>query len=202
MTYYYSSPTSLEAYLRAVIAQNDLWIPHQSIQDMIRALDNINFSSRNARNEALEMIRSIVPVHPYRITGDSNAAVGDVRFGFTQNAANTVTGKIMATLYVNLTRHGWDALFQQVRSALAYSDRNNEKTMLTNGSGNTQTESINAPDPEITRSQYNDASQAYRYAVSGMMDLLRGRQSVYNMITFENEFGLDWSLTAQPPVDE
>jgi len=202
MTYYYSSPTSLDAFVRAVTAQNNLWLPQQSVADLVRALENINFSSRASRNTGLEMMRSLNPVHPFRITGDSTAAIGDIRFSFTVNGASPFTGAALAKVFVNCSKHGWENLLAQARSALSYNDRNNEKTMLTDGSGETQTESVNAPDPEIVRSQFNDASQSFRFATSQMMDLLRNNVSVMNVVSFEREFGLIWSQAAQPPVDE
>jgi len=202
MTYFYSNPTSLEAYLDANAAQEEEWVTLQQIRRMVRALRNVNFAARDSRNAGLEVLRSIVATHPYRITGSPIALGGDIRFGFAANQVSPITGVQTADMFVNLDRRGWRNMIEQCRSALEFNDRNNEKTMLTNGAGDTETESTNTPAPQIHRSQFNDASQAFRRSVQAMCDQLRNSVSVYNVEVFENEFQLVWSLNSQSPIDE
>jgi hypothetical protein len=202
MTFFYSNQSSLQAYLDAVAAQDEEWVTAQQISRLLRALRNCNFAARDSRNSALEALRSIVPTHPYRINGDGNPATGDLRFGFLTNSASPINSLITALMFVNLDRRGWRNTIEQCRSALEFNDRNNEKTMLTNGSGETETDSNNTPNPQINRSQFNDASQAFRRSVQAMCDMIRNGVSVYNLEIFENEFQLQWSILSQSPVDE
>jgi len=203
MTYYYTNPTSMDAYTRAVMAQDELWVTNSNLQGLINALRIVNFAARDSRQTGLEAINSLVPAQPYRITGNISAELADIRFGFTSNGSSTpVPPPVLAKMYVCLDRDGWLNTIMQCKSALEYNDRNNEKTMLTNGSGNEQTESINAPDPEIVRSQFNDASQAFRRGFQALIGLARQRVGVYNTVSFEADFGLVWALTFQQPVEE
>lgn len=203
MTLYYSNPTSLAAYMMAILSQDDRWYPREPLNNLIQQLRLINFSAKASRLIALQLINDMVPVHPYRITGNSSAPSGDIRFGTLSNAAGSaITALMIASLYVNTSRNGWEAAISTVIGALQYSDRNNEKTMLTDGSGNEQTESVNAPDPEIVRSQYNDAFVAFTRGVSQMCQLLNAKVSVYNFLTFEKEHGLIFTTATQPPSDE
>lgn len=202
MTFFYSNPTSLDAYLDANSAQDEEWITVQQLTRLLRALRNVNFAARDSRNSGLEILRSIVPTHPYRITGDPTAATGDIRFGFAVNGAAPINSFVTAQMYINLDRRGWRNTIEQCRSALEFNDRNNEKTMLSNGTGDVETDSTNTPNPQINRSQFNDASQAFRRSVQAMCDMQRNSVSFYNIEVFENEFQLNWSITPQSPVDE
>lgn len=202
MTFYYSNPTSLEAYDQANIAQDDTWVPISQLQQVVKGLKLVNFAARDSRNTGIEMLNSLVNTHPYRITGSATPAVADIRFGFTLNALNPIVSDVIAQMFVNCDRKGWDNCLAQARSALQYNDRNNEKTMLTDGGAVEESESVNAPNPQVVRSQFNDASQAFRRSLQQMRDLMRQRISVYNILTFENEFNLTWSLVAQQPIDE
>jgi hypothetical protein len=202
MTYYYSSPSSLDSYLMAMTAQKNMWVTLEQIEHVLFTLRTVNFASRDSRNSGLEAILSLLPNHPFVITGGTTPGTGDHRFSFLDNGINTPTSLNIATAYVNLDRKGWNNYLNQAQSALQYNDRNNEKTMLTDGGGVTESESVNAPNPQIVRSQFNDASQAFRRAVQGMQTLFRNGVSVYNFLNFENEFGLVWSTIPQLPIDE
>jgi hypothetical protein len=189
--------------MQAIVAQDDRWLPREPLNNLIQQLRKINFSAKASRLIALQMINDLVSVHPYRITGNSTAPTGDIRFGTLNNAAGSaITASMIASLFVNTSRDGWEAAFTSVVGALQYSDRNNEKTMLTDGSGNEQTESVNAPDPEIVRSQYNDAFVQFGRGVGQMCQLLNARVGVHNFLSFEKQFGLIYSTTTQPPSDE
>jgi len=205
MTNYYSNTTSPGAYMSAVTAQMDLWVPMMQVQGLISALRIINFASRASRNTGLAMINNLVAQAPYRITGSTVAADGDIRFSALSNV-NPLTVNV-AAFWVNLSQGGWQTELSNAQSALAYNDRNNEKTMLTDGGTSSESESVNAPNPQVVRSQYNDASQSFRFALLAFCDLMSNNISVYNYAFFEAKYGLVFSTTPQngvlpPPPDE
>jgi len=186
--------------MKAVTIQNDQWYLNNELSDLIGVLQQVNFSSRASRNIGIAQLDSLVSVHPYRITGSSAQATGDIRFSFQGNGASPIAAVNIAYIVVNASRNGWAMALQQIRSALNYADRNNEKTMLTDGSANEQTESVNAPDPELVRSQYNDASQSFRFGVASLNQLMKAGTGTYNVLTFEKEMGLEWSTSTQSPI--
>lgn len=106
-TYFYSNPTSIEAYMRALAAQDEMWVTLQQMTSLLNTLRTVNFASRDSRNAGLEALLSIVPAHPYRITGNSAAPLGDIRFSYPANGVSTSTPSNIATMYVNLDRYGW-----------------------------------------------------------------------------------------------
>jgi len=200
MTLYYSNQTSLSAYLAANMAQNDMWLPAPQIAGLIRALRAVNFSSRASRNVGLAMILGLVPSQPYLITGSSVAATGDRRFSTQGNSPALSFPVVVADVYINASCDGWQTVLAQCQSSLQFADRPSEKTMLTDGGTVNESESVNAPNPQVSRSQYNDAFRSFTFSVLTMIDLFNNGIGSYNYATFEAQYGLIYTTVAQTPV--
>jgi hypothetical protein len=200
MTLYYSNYTSPEAYLQATMAQFDLWIPQRQIATLLQSLRVVNFASRASRNIGLAMILGLVPASPYRITGGTTVATGDIRFSTSINGPAAAAPVVFADIFIDCSCEGWQTALSQCQGALQYADRPEEKTMLTDGGSVTESESVNAPNPQVARSQYNDAFQSFRFSVLAMLDLWNNQVGAFNYATFENKYGLVYTITPQSGV--
>jgi len=198
MTNYYSNPTSYGTYADASRAQFDDWVTQQSMSNLIRSLQQVNFASRADRNTGLMAIMNLVYATPYIINGNATAALGDRRFASVSNAATPLPN--LAAIFIDLSCNGWQAVIQNLMSALGFNNRPEEKTMLTNGSGEVETESTNAPNPQISRSQYNDAQQLFRFSLIKAKNLFSAGISAYNYLQFEAVYGLFYSTTPQNAI--
>jgi len=198
MTNYYSNPTSYGTYADAARAQFDDWVTQQSMSNLIRSLQQVNFASRADRNTGLMAIMNLVYATPYIINGNATAALGDRRFASVSNAATPLPN--LAAIFIDLSCNGWQAVIQNLMSSLGFNNRPEEKTMLTDGSGEVETESVNAPNPQISRSQYNDAQQLFRFSLIKAKNLFSAGISAYNYLQFEAVYGLFFSTTPQNAI--
>jgi len=188
---FYSSP-NVTAYAAAVADQYAPWYPVSVIQQLLATLRQVNFSTQASRSLGLGAVTSLVTVSPYVINDGSAERSVDLRFSTTTNAGVTN----VARTYVAAFCDSWPEVLQQASTALMFRDRSAEVTLLENASSNGQA-SKSTPDPMQSRQQYNDASQAFRWALTAMTSNLRNGVGLYNVDTFEDKYSLVWGTTIE-----
>lgn len=190
----YSNPRSLETYMDADNAQALPWVPLNTVRDLLVTLRTVNFSTQEGRNIGLDAIASIVYSTPFTIS--PTLPTSDVRFGdlFAQSAAASTSSQQLVP-HVALYCDGWQAVFDALQNSLNFKDRTNS----------TAPDTPSTPlDIMTVYGNYNDASQAFRWALNNAVKLLRCGSGVYNGLTFERKFGLIYGTAVQPfpPIAE
>lgn len=185
--YYYSCPNSQANYSLVYSLQFESWYPATTICRFIRDLRQINFSTQEGRNQGLTMITSLTPSAPFVI--NNYPGTSDTRFGDDTPGTSANPSELQFTTYVAGYCDGWDAVFAALMNSLNFKDATN----LTN------------PDTPSTPldimrvyNQFNDASQAFRWALTNAQTLLRRGVGLYNGFQFESKYGLVFSTATQP----
>lgn len=181
------SSTNLAAFAAAVADQYAPWYPVSTIQNLLNVLRQVNFSTQASRSLGLGALTSLVSVAPYAISDGSAERPTDLRFSTT---TNTGTISVVRT-YVAAFCDSWPEALQQANTALQFRDRSSEVTLLENASSSGQA-SKSTPDPMQSRQQYNDSSQAFRWAISAMTSNIRNGVGIYNVASFEDKYSLVW----------
>lgn len=189
-TLHYRCPTSLENYTLVIALQDADWYPTGTIRTLINNLAAVNFSTQEGRNVGLDLITSLTPVAPYAILND--ATLSDTRFGNSSSGGAIPLSSRQYMTFVAGFCDGWAAVFSALMNSLNYKDRTNA----------TSPDTPSTPlDIMSVYRQYNDASQAFRWAIQNARTLLRNRIGVYSAVTFERKYGLEWGTPFQGITD-
>jgi hypothetical protein len=191
------SSNSYDSYTRAVIDQNANWYSVFAVSDLIRFFGTVNFSTASARAVALGKLTSLNVAKPYSIQDGSDMNPANLRFSTTTPTGAPLISRVFLAGFAD----GWAEIFMAFMNSLNFKDRMAEKTLLSNDDQNGAVESISTPDPGAYRSQFNDASQAFRGATINAALMLRNSIGVYNFRKFEDKYNLIWSVTPEGVTD-
>jgi len=189
-TMHYISPTSDENYSIALILQEEDWYPASTIRRLIHDLDNVNFSTQEGRNAGLSLITSLTSVPPYVMLNDLDR--DDTRFGNIAPGA-VPSGSNPYSSWVAAFCDGWDNIFAALMNSLNFKDRTNS----------TEPDTTSTPlNSMVVYRQFNDASQAFRWAVIDAKAQFRNRTGIYKRADFETKYGLFFVEGFQLPTGD
>jgi len=183
---------SLDSYSRAVVDQDLQWYTLASFTRLINQLSLVNFSTAQARNDAIGILTSLSATKPYGIA-DSNQNTTDVRFSTLTNAGVVVIAKHFVAAFCD----GWPEIFGSLMNALNYKDRAAEKTLDSNNAQNDTDASGSTPNPAVVRSEFRDAQRAFQGALATAKMYIRNGVGVYNYRSFEDKYNLTWTTTPE-----
>jgi len=183
------SAISNASYIQAIADQTRPWIQYSILVQAVNSWKTANSATQAGRQLILDTINTLgAGAQPYQIA-DAGTNLADIRFG-TQTNAGTVAPNVV---YVALFRNGWEQVITQLRQSAQFNDRTSEKG-INNGAPPTM---MGTPDDQ--RSQFQDAVTSINKAIQTAGTLLSTCTGVYNYHSFEQAWGLIWSVATQPP---
>lgn len=156
------------------------WYPLANFADILHLISSFNFSVQAQRTQVIQMLAGLPTDAPYAVGLDNDDdSSANIRFP-------------PGVQYVCSWIPPYVSYLQQVQSACSFKERANEKTMLGNQQAPNSAQNAATPSPMVIISNYNDASQAFQNALTGITNAIANLDGVFDQGTFENEFNVFW----------